>query len=488
MFALAFGIGFALSAHASRELPLGTPLRGSLDWRNRGFTEYRVEVPADAIALTIEIEDAPVHLDIYARHGAPIRDYETDPEHWTEPDRLRDSLRISRTHSPPLQSGVYYVAIAYDHDALPVPGKHRLATIPFTVRASVIGPRVDATLAPGTRVAGRTTQEDGSFRTYVVDVPAGTRVMRIDLDEVEGDLDIAARRDRQIVAPSDADAGAATALGRETLLLDDRSSPPLTPGKWFVDVYDPSQQESVAFALHVRFERGPPKELLEIPDFSAANNDIDRAVRATVELIGQEYVGSGTLISPDGLILTNFHVVQALAGGVTRPGELVIGATLDDRRPSVELFRGRVLVADEAVDLALVEVSAGLYGQALPRDYRFPYLALGDPGKLGLGSPVSLLGFPGTGGTGSRASVTFSRGVVSGFELNRAGVLIKTDAEMSPGNSGGAAIDENCRLVGIPTAVVQEEGGTGQIGYIYPVDLLPRAWQEIVRGRIEGKR
>lgn len=478
---LALAAAFPLAA--GERLVLDTPERGEIAWGRKNAASFVVSVPQDAVALTIDVTDAPVQLEIYARHGKPMTDYESEAEHWTDADRLRDSLRISRSHSPALESGIYYVDVVYGMGTPPLAGKRLLKTIPFTIRASLIRPRIDAAITPDARIAGKTTPEDGHFRTFTVDVPPGAEALRIDLDEVAGDLDIALRHERQIVAPTDADAYAATAIGRETLLLDRNSTPPLAAGRWFINVFDPMQQGTVPFAAYVRFAREPPPSLLAIPPLPQPASDLDRAVQATVELFGQDLSGSGTLLSPDGLILTNYHVIEAFADGVTRDGELVIGITLDDRKPSTELFRGRVIAADKKLDLSLVEITSGLYGQPLPKPYRFPHLELGDPRRLHLGSPIAILGFPTIGGTGSRASVTYSRGVVSGFELDDIGVLIKTDADLSPGNSGGAAIDEGNRLIGVPTAVVSEVYGNEQIGYIYPIDILPREWLEIIRRR-----
>lgn len=130
-------------------------------------------------------------------------------------------------------------------------------------------------------------------------------------------------------------------------------------------------------------------------------------------------------------------------------------------------------------DLALIQVSGDLGGRPLPAWYRFPYLGLGRVDELGLGDTLRVIGYPGVGGTGSRASLTYTRGIVSGFQTHLRGTVIKTDALINQGNSGGAGLNQNYELVGLPTLVVGSDGGS--IGYLFGVDMLPEDWRRIVR-------
>ena len=86
------------------------------------------------------------------------------------------------------------------------------------------------------------------------------------------------------------------------------------------------------------------------------------------------------------------------------------------------------------------------------------------------------LGNAATGGEGSRVTIHATRGIVAGFEHGSVGNLIKTDASITQGNSGGAAVDADGKLVGIPTSTV--ENGSGQSGFVRPIGLLPPAWRE----------
>ncbi len=465
---------------AQQILRFDEPIESTIDYATQTWQSFQIKVPRDALAMTLTIEDSPVDIDLYARHGQEIEDWATDAEFSADTYEYNDVLTISRHSEPPLQFGTYYIDVAYILDEPPMIGKEEIEQIPFKITASVIRHRVDAVLEPGMRVASETTPEEGYFRTFTVEVPEGTESLRIDLDEVTSDMDISARHRRQITNMSDADHKSVTLLGRETLLIDATSDPPLEPGTWYINVFDPVELGSVPFSVYASFSPNAPDALLAIPQIEIPESGLDRAIRATVEISCPDGAGSGTLLTPDGLILTNHHVIQAASGHPTADGEVVISLSLDERNPPVELFRGRVVESDEERDLALVEVTSGLYHQPIPEGYRFPFLELGDPDASGIGAPLQVLGFPVTGGTGSRVSVTYTRGVVSGFESASFGTIIKTDADISSGNSGGAALDGEYRLIGLPTSVVPEPGGNGQVGYIHPVSALHEAWVEMI--------
>ena len=81
------------------------------------------------------------------------------------------------------------------------------------------------------------------------------------------------------------------------------------------------------------------------------------------------------------------------------------------------------------------------------------------------------------GGTVGRVSVTHTRGVVSGFEKMPVGTLIKTDAAISPGSSGGAALDSQWRLIGVPTSENIDPEVVGRMSFVHPLALLPKEWR-----------
>ena len=159
-------------------------------------------------------------------------------------------------------------------------------------------------------------------------------------------------------------------------------------------------------------------------------------IQATVEVTTENGAAFGHATTEQGLVLTNYHVVAEVAEGGAEKDPVVIGMTIDPRQPTRELFRGKVIVFDKKLDLALAQITCGLYRQPLPKGYRFPTIPLGDSAAMQIGDTVSTLGFPLVGGS-SAVSVTLTRGVVSGYERTPIGTLIKTDAGIGPGNSGG---------------------------------------------------
>ena len=142
--------------------------------------------------------------------------------------------------------------------------------------------------------------------------------------------------------------------------------------------------------------------------------------------------------------------------------------------PPVELFLAQPVFLDRDRDLALLKITGGLYGQPLPFRYRFPFFRLGNPAELVIGQPLGFIGYPAIGGTGSRVTVTYSQGVVSGFQRNPVISLIKTDGVFHDGSSGGAALNSYGELIGIPTVIVGD--GSGQIGFVSSLDMLSAEW------------
>ncbi|MFN7960445.1 MAG: serine protease [Thermoanaerobaculia bacterium] len=468
----------AWAADEVETLELGRTVSSSIDWEAQRWKSFRVNVPEDAMVLTIKLEGAPIDLDLFARHGSPLVDYQEDAEHEAVSDRYNEALRISRSSEPPLEPGFYYIDVVYNLETEARIGKKRAHELPFSLTASVIRARVDDKLGPAGKALGETGQDNGWFRTYTIDVPEGARVLRLDLDDVAGDLDLVARRGGPILERKPTDHAAESVLGRETLVIDRSSDPPLRPGTWYINVFDPFELDPVRFTLYARFDPEPPPELLVIPAIRAPTDGLDRAVLSTVEILTEGATGSGTLVSAAGWVLTNYHVIESDSGGVLGPGQLVIGLCLDSRRPTVELFRGSVALFDQDLDLALVHIETGLYGQALPTGYRFPYLEPGKPESQRIGDAITILGFPSVGGLGSRASITLTRGVVSGFDTTAHGVVFKTDAEIASGNSGGAALDASFRLIGVPTGSVEDKEGYSHLGYILPISLIPQSWRD----------
>jgi len=161
------------------------------------------------------------------------------------------------------------------------------------------------------------------------------------------------------------------------------------------------------------------------------------------------WTGSGTIISADGLILTNAHVV--LPDKYFPVDALTIALTVEEDQVPVDMYTVEVLQADEALDLAVLQIIADYDFNPIDKnDLDLPFVPLGDAGSLTLGDSITILGYPGIGG----ATITLTAGEVSGFTqdpLYGDRAFIKTNATIAGGNSGGLAVDSEGRLIGIPT-------------------------------------
>ena len=174
----------------------------------------------------------------------------------------------------------------------------------------------------------------------------------------------------------------------------------------------------------------------------------------------QTGLGSGVIVSPDGYILTNNHVVE---------GADEIDVTLSDSRRA----RARVVGTDPETDLAILKVELD----------KLPVIVLGNSDELAVGDIVLAIGNP--FGVGQ----TVTSGIVSALGRSQLGIntfenFIQTDAAINPGNSGGALVDVNGNLLGINTAIYSRSGGSLGIGFAIPVSTARMVLDGIVR---EGK-
>jgi S1-C subfamily serine protease len=197
---------------------------------------------------------------------------------------------------------------------------------------------------------------------------------------------------------------------------------------------------------------------------------LERARLATVLILALDYSGnpfaggSGGVIDPRGYILTNYHVVEGSSG-------LLIGINaVDENKPAEFAYLAEPVSMDPDLDLALLRIVSDEDGQPLPAEISLPTLPIGDSDAVRIGDDVIILGFPDIGGE----TLTLTSGSVSGFTEDILGHIrgwIKTDAEISPGNSGGVAVNEEGELIGIPTYVSSEERTLGRLGGLRPIVL-----------------
>jgi serine protease Do len=171
----------------------------------------------------------------------------------------------------------------------------------------------------------------------------------------------------------------------------------------------------------------------------------------------QNSLGSGVVVDPSGLIVTNHHVVE---------GAQEIHVVLSDRRE----FEAKLVLSDQRADLAVLRIDT--HGAPLP------ILTLGDSDALQVGDLVLALGDP--FGVGQTVTMGIVSGLARSIGENDFGSFIQTDAAINPGNSGGALVDLDGRLVGINTAIFSQSGGSVGIGFAIPANM--------VRGVIEAAR
>ena len=173
----------------------------------------------------------------------------------------------------------------------------------------------------------------------------------------------------------------------------------------------------------------------------------------------QNSLGSGVIVSPDGVIVTNNHVIE----GMTE-----IKVVLNDRRE----FNAELILADPQTDLAVLRIDAG---------EPLPFLTFANSDTAQVGDLVLAIGNP--FGVGQ----TVTNGIISALARTAVSVtdyqfFIQTDAAINPGNSGGALVDTEGRVVGVNTAIYSRSGGSNGIGFAIPSRLV----QQVIRSAIDG--
>ena len=180
----------------------------------------------------------------------------------------------------------------------------------------------------------------------------------------------------------------------------------------------------------------------------------------------QNSLGSGVIVSEDGIVVSNYHVVADATD---------IRVVLADRRE----YAATVLLGDPQIDLAVLKLTT---------DEPLPALTLGDSEALQVGDLVLAIGNP--FGVGQ----TVSSGIVSGLARSAlqvgdgTGYFVQTDAPINPGNSGGALVDMAGRLIGINTAIVTRDGGSNGIGFAIPSALVATVMEQAKAGATQFNR
>lgn len=175
----------------------------------------------------------------------------------------------------------------------------------------------------------------------------------------------------------------------------------------------------------------------------------------------QNSLGSGVIVSPDGVIVTNNHVIENMTE---------IKVVFADRRE----FEAELIFADSQTDLAVLRIEA---------DEPLPFLEFANSDALAVGDLVLAIGNP--FGVGQ----TVTNGIVSALARTAVSIsdyqfFIQTDAAINPGNSGGALVDLEGRLVGVNTAIYSRSGGSNGIGFAIPARLVQQVLATAINGGV----
>ncbi|HEX4067510.1 MAG TPA: Do family serine endopeptidase [Acidobacteriaceae bacterium] len=175
-------------------------------------------------------------------------------------------------------------------------------------------------------------------------------------------------------------------------------------------------------------------------------------------------IGSGVIISPDGYIVTNNHVVQ---------GAVNISVTMSNR----DVYPAKLIGADPLTDIAVIKING----------HNLPSLPWGDSSNLRPGELVLAFGNP------YNENFTVTRGIISALnrpnpeaDRRKPGEFIQTDAAINPGNSGGALVDARGQLIGINTFLVSPTGSFSGMGFAIPTEIAqPTAEALIKNGKVD---
>jgi len=171
----------------------------------------------------------------------------------------------------------------------------------------------------------------------------------------------------------------------------------------------------------------------------------------------QRALGSGVILSADGYIVTNSHVVD-------NADEITV--TLPHNKQE---YKAKLIGQDKESDLAVIKIEAN----------HLAPIMIGNASSLEVGDVVFAVGNP--FGVGE----TVTQGIISALNKNRVGInqyenFIQTDASINPGNSGGALVDSRGALIGINSAIMSRSGGSSGVGFAIPIDMVKNVAENLV--------
>lgn len=243
-------------------------------------------------------------------------------------------------------------------------------------------------------------------------------------------------------------------------------APVVAPGQPVDLTY--AAEKALPAVVHIKYVQNSKTQTVDVQDdpfggffdpfgfFGNPNQGNGGSRKQKIQTPKKEATGSGVIISSDGYIVTNNHVVEGA-------DELTV--TLNDNRE----FSARIVGADKQTDLALLKVNAK----------NLPTLPIGDSDKLKVGEWVIAVGNP------YNLSSTVTAGIVSaksrGLGASQNGIesFIQTDAAINPGNSGGALVNTQGELVGINAMLYSQTGSYSGYGFAIPTTIMNKVVDDI---------
>jgi Do/DeqQ family serine protease len=236
------------------------------------------------------------------------------------------------------------------------------------------------------------------------------------------------------------------------------ASPPTGPVVSYADVV--SRVSPAVITIHSELRVRAPQQFpfMDDPIFRQFFGDRGNMPQQTPEM-HREALGSGVIVTTDGYILTNHHVVD---------GAEQIKVDLNDNRT----LDAKVVGLDAPSDIAVLKVDAS----------SLPVLALGDSDKVRVGDVVLALGNPlGIGQTVTMGIVS-AKGRQTGLSNGNFEDFLQTDAPINQGNSGGALVSTNSELIGINSQILSQSGGSIGIGFAIPSNMARTVMDTLIKG------
>ena len=220
-------------------------------------------------------------------------------------------------------------------------------------------------------------------------------------------------------------------------------------------------------AVSISFANSISSASPSVVGITATRFDVESVERASDDQLNlyleeQDSLGSGVIVSEDGFILTNLHVVDNLFDLFDTE------VTLSDGRKTP----ATVIAWDKKNDLAVLHINMG---DLTP-------IEIGDPSKIQVGDLVFAIGYP------RNIGQSVSQGIISAITHNTDSTvsILQTDAAINPGNSGGALIDINGQLIGINSSIFSESGKFESIGFATPASTAIESMKELIISAIDA--